>query len=267
MLTCGVDIGARSIDIVLFDGAGIVASSVTDTGTFPTESVTMAFNDLLRIARVTLSDVDKIVATGYGRNYFNGSDRVVSEILCHAAGVSRLIPTVKTIIDIGGQDSKMIQLGENNKVIDFVMNDRCAAGTGKFIEMIAETLNIPLEEMGVASLKTREACEISSMCAVFAESEVIGLLHKGVSREVILRGVFRSIAKRILGMAGRLALKDDIVFTGGVALNSGVLDALRQESGKKDIKIPDNPQITGALGAAIIAARELEKNKTSCIHH
>ena len=255
MFTCGVDIGARSIDIVLYDGAQIIESLVADTGAFPKENARKAFEEVLRNAGVNNNGVDKVIATGYGRNYFDGADRVVSEILCHAAGSAYLFPSVHTIIDIGGQDSKMIEVGENSKVLNFAMNDRCAAGTGKFIEMVAATLNIPLEKTGETALQTSETCEISSMCAVFAESEIIGMLHKGVSREVILRGVFRSVARRTLGMAGKINIGDDFIFTGGVAHNIGVLEAIRQETGKNNIKVPPNPQITGALGAAIIAAR------------
>ncbi len=263
MLTCGVDIGARSIDVVLYDGAQILESSVNNTGAFPKENAQNAFEAVLSSAGVEESDVSMVLATGYGRNYFEGAQRVVSEILCHAAGVSYLFPSVRTVIDIGGQDSKMVQVNELGKVLNFAMNDRCAAGTGKFIEMVANTLDIPLEETGGAALKTSETCEISSMCAVFAESEIVGLLHKGIPREVILRGVFKSVARRTLGMAGKTGLNEDIIFTGGVARNAGVLDSLKQETGKADIKIPANPQITGALGAAIIAARDCGKKENA----
>ncbi len=258
MLTCGVDIGARTIDIVLFDGAQIVDFCVVDTGAFPKENATNAFETMLLIAKVKKSELARIVATGYGRNYFDQADRAATEILCHAKGVSFLLPAVRTIIDIGGQDSKMIEVGAGGKVINFIMNDRCAAGTGKFIEMISHTLNIPLEETGKVVQGGDEICEISSMCAVFAESEIIGLLHKGVAREVILRGVFRSVARRTMGMASKIGLRNDIIFTGGVAKNKGVLEALKQESGKDNIKVPPEPQITGALGAAIIAAEDLK---------
>jgi predicted CoA-substrate-specific enzyme activase len=255
-----VDIGARSIDLVLFDGAQVVESSVTDTGAFPRQNALDAYEGLLGAAGVRAGDVDRTVATGYGRNYFEGADRVASEILCHAAGVAYLFPSVRTVIDIGGQDSKMISVGPEGKVLNFVMNDRCAAGTGKFIEIVAKTLSIPLEETGEAARKTDETCEISSMCAVFAESEIIGLLHKGQQREVILRGVFRSVARRTLGMAGKVGLERDIVFTGGVACNPGVLDALAQETGCPDILRPADPRITGALGAALIASRDLRSS-------
>lgn len=259
VLTCGVDIGARSIDIVFFDGERVVASSVTETGAFPRENACAAFNALLQLAGVKRSGITRTLATGYGRNYFEGMDRTVTEIICHAAGVSFLFPGVRTIIDIGGQDSKMIQVGEQGKVLNFIMNDRCAAGTGKFIEMVASMMHLSLEEIGPMALKTRENCEISSMCAVFAESEIIGLLHKGVGREVILRGVFRSVARRTLGMAGKIGLEEDVVFTGGVAQNRGVVLALKQESGMERLLVPDSPQITGALGAAILGMREIGK--------
>lgn len=258
MLTCGVDIGARSIDIVLFDGAQIVESIVIDTGAFPRENALEAYRNLLRSADVTSSDVDRTVATGYGRNYFDEADRSATEILCHAKGVAYLFPSVRTIIDIGGQDSKMIEVGVGGRVLNFVMNDRCAAGTGKFIEIVANTLNITLEETGKVVQGVNEICDISSMCAVFAESEIIGLLHKGVARKVILRGVFRSVARRTLGMAGKVGLRNDIIFTGGVARNEGVLQALKQETGIDEIKVPHEPQITGALGAAIIAMEDLK---------
>ncbi len=264
MLTCGVDIGARSIDVVLFDGAQVVESLVRDTGAFPKRHAIEAYTELLNAASVKPGDVAAILATGYGRNYFEDAKFVASEILCHAAGVAYLFPSVRTIIDIGGQDSKMIEVGEDGRVRNFVMNDRCAAGTGRFIEIVANTLKIPLQETGPAALTTHDSCEISSMCAVFAESEIIGLLHKGMPREVILRGVFRSVARRTLGMSGKVKLVDDVVFTGGVARNPGVLQALMQETGLDTIAIPPDPQITGALGAAIIAARKAGEGASEC---
>lgn len=260
MLTCGVDIGARTIDIVLFDGAQVLKSCVVDTGAFPKENAMKAFENILFKTGVEAAAIKRVVATGYGRNYFELANRAATEILCHARGVALLFPSARTIIDIGGQDSKMIEVGAGGKVLNFVMNDRCAAGTGKFIEMVAHTLNFPLEETGNAVQGVSEICEISSMCAVFAESEIIGLLHKGVAREVILRGVFRSVARRTMGMAGKVGLRDDIIFTGGVAKNRGVLQALQQETGKKNIIVPSEPQITGALGAAIIAMEDLKNS-------
>jgi predicted CoA-substrate-specific enzyme activase len=262
MLTCGVDIGARTIDIVIFDGEQVVESCIVDTGAFPKENAMNAFESIILNTRIQKSEIERIVATGYGRNYFEEADRAATEILCHARGVAYIFPSVRTVIDIGGQDSKMIKVGAGGKVLNFVMNDRCAAGTGKFIEIVANTLNIPLEETGKAVQGIIEICEISSMCAVFAESEIIGLLHKGVAREIILRGVFRSVAKRTLGMAGKVGLRNDIIFTGGVARNEGVLQALKQETGNDNIKVPPEPQITGALGAAIIAMEDFYRERS-----
>ena len=260
MLTCGVDIGARTIDIVLFDGMKVLDYCVVDTGAFPKDNAKQAFQNILLKQGAQNSDISRIAATGYGRNYFEQADRVATEILCHARGLAYLFPSVRTVIDIGGQDSKMIEVGTGGKVLNFVMNDRCAAGTGKFIEIVANTLNISLEETGKAVRGVTEICEISSMCAVFAESEIIGLLHKGVPREVILRGVFRSVARRTMGMAGKVGLRNDIIFTGGVARNEGVLQALKQETGNETIKVPPEPQITGALGAAILAMEDLRNS-------
>ena len=257
MMTCGVDIGSRTISIVLLNGVEIIEFSVVDTGAFPKDKAMELFESTVHNAGITRSDIEITLATGYGRNYFETGDRVVSEILCHARGVSYLFPTVKTVIDIGGQDSKIIEVAENGKVLNFAMNDRCAAGTGKFIEMVSTTLNIPLEETGPMALNANGTCEISSMCAVFAESEIIGLLHQGISPEVILHGVFKAVARRTLGMGGRVSLSDKIIFTGGVAKNIGVLQALKQEIGTNNIKIPADPQITAALGAALLAAKDL----------
>lgn len=256
MVTCGIDIGSRSIEVVLFDGAQVLDSLVRDTGALPSENAGKTFDTILNNNGLTPNAVDKVLATGYGRNYFSEASRVVSEIICHATGVVYQHPTARTIIDIGGQDSKMIQVDENGKVVNFAMNDRCAAGTGKFIEMVANILNLPLAQTGKLSLETEENCEISSMCAVFAESEIIGLLHKGVEHKVILRNVFKSVAKRTLGMAGKTGLVEDLVFTGGVALNEGVLAGLKSETGL-NVKVAATPLITAALGAAIIAARDV----------
>jgi len=257
MLTCGLDIGARSIDIVLLEGGRIVASSVTETGISPRENALRALAALLTKSGLEPLQIARTVATGYGRNAIESANRVASEILCHAAGTSRLFPQARTVIDIGAQDSKIIRLGDGGMVLDFIMNDRCAAGTGKFIEMAAAMLHLSLEEAAESALQTEEAAEISSMCAVFAESEIIGLLHKGIPRAVILRGIFRSIARRTLGMAGRFGLEKDIVFTGGVALNQGIVEVLKREARIREILIPPVPQITGALGAAIFAERDL----------
>lgn len=255
MLTAGVDIGSRSIEVVLADGGQVVETVTRNTGATPTENAKAAFEQVLAAAGAKRGDLARVLATGYGRNYFPFADAVASEILCHARGVAYVVPTARTVIDIGGQDSKMISIDGNGRVTNFVMNDRCAAGTGKFIEMVGLTLDVPLDRMGPLTERSGEACEISSMCAVFAESEIIGLTQSGTGADVVLRGVFRSIAKRTLAMTGKVGLQRDVVFTGGVARNAGVVRALEHETGVK-LLVPPDPQITGALGAALIAAEK-----------
>ncbi len=251
-LSCGVDIGARSIEVVLFDGAQIVETAIADTGSRPADTAAEIFARLLDSAEVDREDVARVLATGYGRNYFKLADKVASEILCHARGVSFLFPSARTVIDIGGQDSKLIEMDGNGRTTDFVMNDRCAAGTGRFIELTGQIVAVPLDRMGAAVRDHRASVEISSMCAVFAESEIVGLLQSGVAIPSILNGVFRAVARRTISMAGRSKLLPQVVFTGGVAKNEGVVNALREEMGA-EILVPDEPRITGALGAAIIA--------------
>lgn len=255
-LVAGIDIGSRSIEVVLYGDAQVIETATAATGPAPTERARALFAEILARAGVVRHDVARVVATGYGRNYFPEADAVSSEILCHARGVSSVFPAARTVIDIGGQDSKMIALNGNGKVANFVMNDRCAAGTGKFIEMVGLMLDVPPDRMGALTAGSAEACDISSMCAVFAESEIIGLTQGGTPVGVVLRGIFRSVARRTLAMAGRIPLTPAVVFTGGVALNTGVARAIEQESGVK-LQIPPEPQTTGALGAALLAAEQL----------
>lgn len=253
MITCGIDIGSTSIKAVLFDGAQIIDAKVEKSGSRPADNARGLFHSILESGGVARDDVGRIVATGYGRNYFKEADAVSSEILCHASGVSYMFPSARTVIDIGGQDSKIISIDATGRVSNFAMNDRCAAGTGKFIEMVSLMLDVPLDRMGAETESGTDACEISSMCAVFAESEIIGLTQSGTPVDSVLRGVFRSVARRTLSMTGRIGLAPGVVFTGGVALNTGIARALEQETGHR-LMIPSDPRITGALGAAIIAA-------------
>jgi len=253
MITCGVDIGARSIEVVLYDGAQILETLVADTGTTPTTTAEAALGKVLETAGMARADVASIAATGYGRNYFEPADRSVSEILCHARGANYYFPGAGTVIDIGGQDSKLIELGEGGRPLDFVMNDRCAAGTGRFIELTGMVLGVPVGDMNRLVSPGDGKVEISSMCAVFAESEIVGLLQRGCSVQTILNGVFSAVARRTTSMAGRAKVKPDIVFTGGVARIDGVRAALEAELGSP-VQVPPNPRITGALGAAILAS-------------
>ena len=254
MIFCGVDIGARSTEVVLYDGAQVLEQGIAYSGHRPSQNAEVLLDATLASAGLTLDEIRSTVATGYGRNYFAGADRVLSEIICHATGVAYLYPGARTVIDIGGQDSKMIHLDDEGRPVDFTMNDRCAAGTGKFIEMTGQTLEVPVARMGELTVGHAEAADISSMCAVFAESEIVGLLQNNTPPETILRGVFRSVAVRTLAMAGPNSIRPQLVFTGGVAKNDGVVRAIADETGL-EVTVPPEPQITGALGAAIAAYR------------
>lgn len=264
MIYCGVDIGARSIEVVLYDGAQIIESVAADTGNAPIDNGHRALADAMASAGIIRSDIGGTVATGYGRNYFQEADRSCSEIICHARGVSYYIPEAGTVIDIGGQDSKLIEMDGNGRPRDFVMNDRCAAGTGRFIEMAGSILGIPVEEMNGRVTPRTGSVDISSMCAVFAESELIGLLQGGCNTEVILKGIFLSVARRTLSMSGRAKVRDKVVFTGGVARLEGVRNALAAETGR-EIHSPPDPRMTGALGAAIVAMETCQGRGSACL--
>lgn len=209
-------------------------------------------------------EVKNIVATGYGRKSIPFSNDSVPEIVCHAEGTMALFPEVKTIIDIGGQDSKVIELDEEGKISKFEMNDRCAAGTGRFLEVLSERiLNIEIEKMGPLSLKSNNPCTLSSVCTVFAESEVISYLSANKKREDIAYGLHRAIGKRVIsmGQSAHINYTSPVCFSGGVAKNVGVVKTIEEELGKKII-VPKEPQITASLGAAIFAQRKRSGNST-----
>ncbi len=251
-ITAGVDIGARTIDMVLLEDRKILDSMVLSSGARPRDRAEEAFNRILKKNKLKRKDLRATVSTGYGRNHFPYSDEAVSEITCHAAGAAYFFPNPGLVIDIGGQDSKAILCSENGRVKDFAMNDRCAAGTGRFIEMVMDILDLKIEDISGMSYRRFKGCEISSMCAVFAESEIIGLLQNNVGQERIIRGVFKAVARRMLSMMGSSFKSDRTVFTGGVARIRGAAEALEEEIGS-ELKIPEDPQITGALGAAMMA--------------
>ena len=253
-LYCGVDIGARSIAAVIYDGRDLLHRALAPTGPRPRETAERLYAQALAAVGATSADVIRTVATGYGRNRFAAADGTASEIVCQAAGVCHLLPGVQTIVDIGGQDCKAIWVASDGRVVDFVMNDRCAAGTGRFIELAAQIICVSVEEFGEQALASHGACEVSSMCAVFAESEIVSLLQSDVAPETVLLGVCRSVAKRTVSLLSKRGVEGRLAFTGGVALNRGVASELGRELGA-EVELPADPQITGALGAAVIAAR------------
>jgi predicted CoA-substrate-specific enzyme activase len=252
----GIDIGSVTTKAVIInEQEEIVAFSLIPTDYDRQKSGIEVLNLVLEESQNSADDIQYIVSTGYGRRAFSSSNKVLPEIVCHAKGTKYLFSTARTIIDIGGQDSKVMQLDEEGMVTKFEMNDKCAAGTGRFLEVLTERiLNLPIEELGLLSLKSKNPCILSSICTVFAESEIISLLSEHKAKEDIAYGINRAIAKRVIGMgtAGQISYNDLIVFSGGVARNIGVVKALEEELGKKVIT-PEEPQITAALGAAIFA--------------
>ena len=245
MKFAGIDIGSRTIELVLIDESGnIIKNLQADTGFDPALT-----------ARELLKEVeyDRIMATGYGRNLFEISfdAPTVTEIKAHATGARAFFPEIRTVIDIGGQDSKAISLFENGKVKKFEMNDRCAAGTGKFLEIMAKTLGYDINDFGNEALKAEEDISISSMCTVFAESEVTSLIAKGQNRRNIAKGLHASVVNRASGMINRISSEGDIAFTGGVAKNPCMREMLSKKL-LRNIVVPDDPQLVGAYGAALL---------------
>jgi predicted CoA-substrate-specific enzyme activase len=246
----GIDIGSTMTKVVISDGDKYT-SVIKPTGPEHRKLANKVMEEALSAAGLRLNEISYIVATGYGRINVPFADKQLTEISCHARGIQSLIPTAKTVIDVGGQDCKGIKV-QNGRIVDFIMNDKCAAGAGRFIEVIAEALGVRLEEMGKLSLQAREEVDISSTCTVFAEQEVITKLAEGVSLPDLVAGIHRSIATRIVALVNRLKIEPDVVLTGGGAKNIGLVKALETKIGYK-ILIPPEPLLTGAIGAAIMA--------------
>ncbi|WP_424359248.1 acyl-CoA dehydratase activase [Methanocella sp. MCL-LM] len=253
MMSAGIDAGAATIKAVLLIDGKVTGSIVRPTGFDFSAAALQIYDDLLRQTGTEKAAVGAIGATGYGRDSISFATKRISEITAHAQGVYHLYPEVRGIIDIGGQDSKIIVVNDG-KVVDFLMNDRCAAGTGKFLEHTARALELTVEDLGQIALSSKSPASINSMCTVFAESEVISLRAKGFSREDIAAGLVESIARRVAVMARQKGLYQDIALVGGVAKNAGIRVALEKELGV-GLFVPPEPQITGAIGASLIAMR------------
>ena len=252
MYFAGVDIGSTMTKVVLMDKSDNLLSSIKGpTGPEHRQLANEVMRQALEQASLQIDDISYIVATGYGRLNVPFADRQITELSCHARGVSSLFPNVRTAIDIGGQDAKCMKI-DNGRLINFVMNDKCAAGTGRFLEVTATALGIKLEDMGDISLKATKKIQISSLCTIFAQQEVVALISRGEKLENILAGLHDALASRIAALARRLGIEPDLVLTGGVAKNIGMVRAMKESLGC-EIFIPEEPLLTGALGAAILA--------------
>ncbi len=256
MLTAGLDIGSRTIALVEWDGTRVVRAEVVDTGA-----------DCGARAKLLMHGCryDRLTATGYGRHLAAEralAKEVITEIKAYALGAHHLYPDVQTVLDIGGQDSKVIRVLPNGAVGRFAMNDRCAAGTGRFLEMMALVLGLGIQELGDHALASEgEALRLSSVCTVFAESEVVSLIGRGEDSRRVALGIHQAIATRVSALVQRVGVQDRFVFAGGVAYNRCLQRLLAEELGL-GATVPDSPQTVGALGAALYAAQQLERSKT-----
>ena len=260
MYFIGCDLGSTTGKVVLLESLGdavdscrIVSWALEPSGFSPEETADLAINRACEQAGISRDQVAGFCCTGYGREHVSAIPYNVSEISCHGKSASFLLPSARTIIDVGGQDVKVIALGKTGKVVDFAMNDKCAAGTGKFFEAMARTLRCTVEELGEMSLQSVAPVSISSTCSVFAESEVISHINKGVDRCEIAGGIHESIARRLMAIVNRVGLTEDVVLTGGCAKNKGLRVALEKMIKVELTEIPCDPQINGALGAALYA--------------
>ena len=254
MFVIGLDIGSTTTKAtILNEEKKILSYEIVPTGSNMLEAEKQVFDSVLKKANLKRNQISNIISSGYGRERSQFAVSQITEIKAMAIGADYLYPGVKTLIDVGGQDSKAILISKKTgKVIDFQMNDKCAAGTGRFLEVMAHALEVPLDDIGKLALQSNQPASISSTCTVFAESEVISLFARGASKKDIASGIHKSIARRVAGMAKRIGVAPLLVFCGGVAKNVAVKSFLEEELGY-EIVTPNQPQLTGAIGAALIA--------------
>jgi predicted CoA-substrate-specific enzyme activase len=258
MAFVGIDAGASATkSVVVNRQARVLSYSIMPSGVNFKTSAESVLKASLESCQKNIQDVENSVSTGYGRNLVDAGS-TSSEIVCISRGINRIFPSVRTVVDVGGQDSKAIRIDAEGKVQNFAMNDKCAAGTGKFLEVMSNSLGKPIEDLSILHFKSRKPIRISSTCTVFAESEVISHLSLGSGVEDVIAGLHRSIAERIYSMVCSVGFKRELAFTGGVAKNKGFVDALSRKI-RLDPLIPEEPQIVCALGAALTA---LKRNRS-----
>jgi (R)-2-hydroxyacyl-CoA dehydratese activating ATPase len=249
----GVDVGSTQTKAVLVDeGRRIVARALTMTGANVMRAAEEAFQEALRSGDVREEEVEYVVGTGYGRYKVTFGNTQVTEISCHGRGAVQMFPGTRTVVDMGGQDTKAIRVAPSGEVVDFCMNDKCAAGTGRFLGAASSALDIPLDQLGPTALRGEKAVKISTTCTVFAESEVLSWLGRGKKIEDILLGVHQSIAGRSAGLARRVGIEEQVTFTGGVAKNVAMIDTLNRALGVH-VNVSEDSHYMGALGAALFA--------------
>ncbi len=254
MITAGIDIGSLSTKSVIMSDGQVMGFDVVLTGGCNRTAADLTFGNVLAKTGLKHGQVGFVVSTGYGRENISFADKHVSEITCHALGMHLMNPAIRTILEIGGQDSKAIRLDEDGNVETFAMNDKCAAGCGRFLEVTARAMGIELKDLGEVSARSENVVRISSTCTVFAETEIVSLVAVGTPVPDIVRGVHKSIATRAVSLLRTVGVSGPVGMSGGVALNSGVVRSL-EEALKTEIYIAENPQVRGAIGAAYLAQR------------
>jgi len=258
MYFAGVDIGSTMTKVAIVDEDEELCSKIVrHTGAEHRRLANRVMEEALKQANLSFEEISYVVATGYGRVNVPFADRQITELSCHAKGVSSLFPNVRIAIDIGGQDAKGMKI-VNGNLVDFVMNDKCAAGTGRFLEVISDALDIKVEDLGDISLKSTNKVKISSVCTIFAQQEVVSYLSEGTPLEDIVAGLHDAIAGRVVRMVKRLKIEPDVVLTGGVAKNIGVVKAVEENIGC-EVLVPEDPLLSGALGAAILGKETVLK--------
>lgn len=253
----GIDIGSTMTKAVILE-QGVIASVIGPTGPEQRRLANKVMEEALRKAGLSFDAMTYIVSTGYGRINVPFADKQVTEISCHAKGVSSLFPRARTIVDIGGQDSKAITVDPHGRVTNFIMNDKCAAGSGRFVEVIADTVGLKLEQMGDLSLQSGHPAQISNICTIWAQQEVASRLAEGVPIPDLIAGVHRSLADRVARMVKRLKIQKEVILTGGGGKNKGLVKALSEQL-DCEILVPPEPLITGALGAALLGKEIYQK--------
>lgn len=261
MLVGGCDVGSTTGKAVILDGTLVVSHFITPSTTNPEKTARLAMDEAVKLAGLSsLTDLRYIVGTGYGRLKVPFANENVSEITCHARGAHWLNPAVRTVVDIGGQDCKVMSVDKNGRVLEFAMNDRCAAGTGRFFEAMARVLSCGLDGISAIDNQGSNAASITSQCSVFAESEVITLIAEGVALPDIIAGINNSVANRLFSMVRRIGLTKELALTGGCSKNEGLAKALEKKLGVAVTLLPQDPQIAGAVGAALIASEKAAHN-------
>jgi predicted CoA-substrate-specific enzyme activase len=276
MLTMGIDVGSRSTKCVILDDGKLLTYGSIETGPNIVKTAQAAVDAAVRrrpgkwgeyrmplpdekVDHLTIEDMDSIVSTGYGRAIVPFSHKAVTEISCHCRGAQWFVPGVATILDVGGQDSKGIRVGEKGEVAEFVMNDKCAAGTGRFLEIVAEVLHVPLPEIGPLALKSTKVLPFSTTCAAFGRGAAVSLLKEGERKEDILAGLHEAIATRVTALVKKVGIADKFVITGGIGRNVGLVNRIEQRVDGLKVTLPEEPMIVGALGAALFALDRAKK--------